>query len=103
MGEPAANPYLYMAANLAAGLDGIRRKLEPPPPVESDPYAAAAPMLPTSLADAGRLPVGGTRSPRPGGCLGRLLSAGRQRGLAQLRGQGVEPRSVVLDRRGGGG
>ena len=52
MGEPAANPYLYMAANLAAGLDGIRRKLEPPPPVESDPYAAAAPMLPTSLADA---------------------------------------------------
>jgi len=52
MGEPAANPYLYMAANLAAGLDGIRRQLEPPPPVEADPYAAAAPMLPTSLADA---------------------------------------------------
>jgi glutamine synthetase len=52
MGEPAANPYLYMAANLAAGLDGMRRKLEPPPPVESDPYAAEAPMLPTSLSDA---------------------------------------------------
>jgi len=52
MGEPAANPYLYMAANLAAGLDGIRRKLEPPPPVEADPYAAQAPMLPTSLSDA---------------------------------------------------
>ncbi len=50
MGEPAANPYLYMAANIAAGLDGIRRKLEPPPPVEADPYAAEAPMLPTSLA-----------------------------------------------------
>jgi glutamine synthetase len=52
MGEPAANPYLYMAANIAAGLDGMRRELEPPPPVEADPYAAAAPMLPTSLADA---------------------------------------------------
>src|SRR5580700_2689174 len=52
MGEPAANPYLYMAANVAAGLDGIRRQLEPPPAVEADPYAAEAPMLPTSLADA---------------------------------------------------
>ena len=52
MGEPAANPYLYMAANIAAGLDGIRRQLDPPPPVEADPYATEAPMLPTSLADA---------------------------------------------------
>jgi len=52
MGEPAANPYLYMAANIAAGLDGIRRKLEAPAPVETDPYAAAAAMLPTSLSSA---------------------------------------------------
>jgi glutamine synthetase len=52
IGEPAANPYLYLAANIAAGLDGIRRGLEAPPPVEADPYAAEAPMLPTSLADA---------------------------------------------------
>src|SRR5579875_3041798 len=52
IGEPAANPYLYMAANIAAGLDAIRRGLEPPAPVEADPYVADAPMLPTSLADA---------------------------------------------------
>jgi glutamine synthetase len=52
MGEPAANPYLYMAANIAAGLDGMRRRLDPPPPVEADPYATQNPMLPTSLADA---------------------------------------------------
>jgi glutamine synthetase len=52
LGEPAANPYFYMAANIAAGLDGIRRSLVPPPPVEADPYAADAPMLPTSLSDA---------------------------------------------------
>jgi len=52
LGEPAANPYLYLAANIAAGADGIRRSLQPPPPVEADPYAAAAPMLPTSLAEA---------------------------------------------------
>jgi glutamine synthetase len=50
--EPAANPYLYMAANVAAGLDGIRRGLEPPPPVSADPYAADAPPLPGSLAAA---------------------------------------------------
>ncbi len=52
MGEPAANPYLYMAANIAAGLDGMRRKLDPPPPVEADPYVTDSPLLPTSLADA---------------------------------------------------
>lgn len=52
MGEACANPYLYMAANIAAGLDGIRNNLQPPPPVETDPYAADAPMLPTTLWDA---------------------------------------------------
>src|SRR5690242_15485751 len=52
MGEPAANPYLYMAANIAAGLDGMRRDLDPPPPVEADPYASQNPMLPTSLSGA---------------------------------------------------
>jgi glutamine synthetase len=51
IGEPAANPYLYMAANIAAGLDGIRRGLDVAP-VEADPYAAQAPMLPTSLEEA---------------------------------------------------
>ena len=52
LGEPAANPYLYMAANIAAGLDGIRRNLEPPPPVSADPYVAEAPLLPSSLSEA---------------------------------------------------
>jgi glutamine synthetase len=52
MGEPAANPYLYMAANVAAGLDGIRRELDPPPPVEADPYATQNTPLPASLAAA---------------------------------------------------
>ena len=52
MGEPAANPYLYMAANLAAGLDGIRRNATPPPRVEADPYAADSPLLPKTLWEA---------------------------------------------------
>jgi glutamine synthetase len=52
-GEPAANPYHYIAASLAAGLDGVTRKLMPPPAVEADPYAAdGAVPLPTSLAVA---------------------------------------------------
>jgi glutamine synthetase len=52
-GEPAANPYLYIASSLAAGLDGVTRGLTPPPPVESDPYAAEGLVsLPGSLAAA---------------------------------------------------
>lgn len=51
LGEPAANPYLYMAADIAAGLDGIKRALTPPPAEEADPYAADAPLLPTTFED----------------------------------------------------
>jgi glutamine synthetase len=52
-GEPAANPYLYLAANVAAGMDGIERSLKPPAAVEADPYAApGAVMLPKSLSEA---------------------------------------------------
>jgi glutamine synthetase len=49
MGEPAANPYLYMAANIAAGLDGIAGDKKPPPPASVDPYAAESTKLPTTL------------------------------------------------------
>ncbi len=52
LGEPAANPYLFMAANIAAGLDGIEGQKTPPPPAEADPYAAEATMLPTQLWEA---------------------------------------------------
>ncbi len=41
LGEPAANPYLYVAAQIHAGLDGIVRQLQPPPATAS-PYAAQA-------------------------------------------------------------
>jgi glutamine synthetase len=34
--DPAANPYLTFAALLAAGLDGIEKKIAPPEPVEDD-------------------------------------------------------------------
>jgi glutamine synthetase len=52
VGEPAANPYLYLAADLVAGLDGVDRSLTPPDAVTGDPYAMDAVPLPGSLADA---------------------------------------------------
>ena len=36
--DPAANPYLAFAALLMAGLDGIKRGIEPPAPVDADLY-----------------------------------------------------------------
>ncbi|MDH7489296.1 MAG: glutamine synthetase family protein [Anaerolineae bacterium] len=36
--DPSCNPYLAFAVMLAAGLDGIRRKLEPPESAEEDLY-----------------------------------------------------------------
>jgi glutamine synthetase len=51
IGEPAANPYLYIASQIVAGLDGIARGREPPPP-DDEPYTAKRPMLPASLSAA---------------------------------------------------
>ena len=50
-GEPCANPYLYMASQIASGLDGIERRLDPGPP-ETAPYESDKPKLPASLMDA---------------------------------------------------
>ena len=52
LGEPAANPYLYLAADIAAGLDGIERDLTPPEPIRGNPYESDAPSLPTTLGEA---------------------------------------------------
>jgi glutamine synthetase len=51
IGEPAANPYLYLGSQLATGLHGIAAGLEPPPAVDA-PYEAAATFLPTNLGAA---------------------------------------------------
>jgi len=51
VGEPAANPYLYMASQIITGLDGITRKLDPGPSADT-PYETAAPLLPKSLEEA---------------------------------------------------
>lgn len=50
-GEPAANPYLYMASQIVTGLDGMERKLDPGPSADT-PYEVEAPPLPKSLEEA---------------------------------------------------
>ena len=51
VGEPAANPYLYIASQIVTGLDGMRRGLDPGPPADT-PYEARAELLPTTLEEA---------------------------------------------------
>jgi glutamine synthetase len=51
VGEPLANPYLYMSSQIHAGFDGMTRKLEPPPSADT-PYELRAEPLPRSLAEA---------------------------------------------------
>ncbi len=56
LGDGTANPYLASAALLACGLDGIKRGLTPPAPVEGFlydlPEAEQGPALPTSFGEA---------------------------------------------------
>lgn len=50
------NPYLAYAAALAAGIDGIEKRIEPPPMFEGDAYGAASlPQVPATLGDAAEL------------------------------------------------
>jgi glutamine synthetase len=54
--DSSANPYLALGGVIAAGLDGIERGLEPPPPVTVDPH---------TLDGASRAALGAT--PHPSG------------------------------------
>ena len=51
IGEPAANPYLYLASQVYSGMDGLARKL-PLPPSADAPYEAKADLLPKTLSEA---------------------------------------------------
>ncbi|NLI53912.1 MAG: glutamine synthetase [Clostridiales bacterium] len=59
--DPAGNPYLSFALILAAGLDGIRRGLVPPPPINVNLFTADASVtrglrqLPRTRAEAAAL------------------------------------------------
>ncbi|MBM2622830.1 glutamine synthetase [Actinoplanes sp. LDG1-06] len=51
VGDPAANPYLYLASQIAAGRDGLRQKLDPGPSAD-EPYVSESPALPATLERA---------------------------------------------------
>ncbi|MGE5455028.1 MAG: type I glutamate--ammonia ligase [Methylocystaceae bacterium] len=58
--DPSCNPYLALAVTLAAGLDGVKNKIEPPAPVDANIYHMSEAdrrergieNLPGSLAEA---------------------------------------------------
>ncbi|ROS73051.1 type I glutamate--ammonia ligase [Cellulomonas sp. PhB143] len=56
--DPSSNPYLAFAAQLMAGIDGIKNRIEPPEPVDKDLYElppeehAAIQQVPASLGEA---------------------------------------------------
>lgn len=52
IGGSDMNPYLAMAAQLAAGIAGIEEKLELGPPASGDVYKGSSGMLPANLRDA---------------------------------------------------
>lgn len=51
-GDPAANPYLYVASQVLTALDGIEHEMDPPPPTESPYEPVGGALLPRSLGEA---------------------------------------------------
>lgn len=51
VGEPAANPYLYIASQILSGLDGIDQEIAVPQPVEA-PYQDDSTKLPLNFIQA---------------------------------------------------
>jgi glutamine synthetase len=49
------NPYLAVAAMIAAGLHGVENELEPPEPFDGNAYVAGFEHVPTTLHEASRL------------------------------------------------
>jgi glutamine synthetase len=93
-GEPAANPYLYAASQILAGLDGVRRGLTPPPPTD-EPYETEAPLLPSSLGEAiGELEVSDYYRGALGSEFVDFLLAHKRSELERFVAAGGEPQAV---------
>jgi glutamine synthetase len=50
-GEPCANPYLFMASQITAGIDGMKSEFDPGA-LDQEPYTADRPRLPGTLIEA---------------------------------------------------
>ena len=89
IGEPAANPYLYMASQILSGLDGVDRGLDPGPSADT-PYETQATLLPKSLRGSGISAERRSVLPRRLRCgLCRLLRAHQERRDRTLSGRGL--------------
>ncbi len=84
--DPSCNPYLALGGLIVAGLDGVRRRLDPPDPVIHDPVTLSAEdqarhgvrPLPGSLREAlATLQVDPVLFPALGDLLGRCIIAVR--------------------------
>ena len=84
--DPSCNPYLALGGLMVAGLDGVRRRLEPPEPVYHDPANLSATEqarhgirpLPASLREAlSTLQADPVLFPALGDLLGRCIIAVR--------------------------
>ena len=74
IGEPAANPYLYIASQIVAGLDGIDNGRDPGPP-DDEPYCRPSANVADELAGALWMRSNGIAcSPRSLDDVRRLLS-----------------------------
>src|SRR5208282_3107488 len=91
-GSSDANPYLLAAVMIAAGLDGIRRSLDPGEPVPALPLPAAAYQ---SRAGRGRTGRGRGTDPGPGAGVHQHVRRGAPLRLAAL----PQPRHRLGDQR----
>ena len=101
VGEPAANPYLYMASQIYAGLDGIARRLDPGPsadtPYETSARAAAEKSRRGADRAARRRRASATASARPSSIITR--TSRRPSSHASARSKATAPRSRPGSRR----
>ena len=88
VGEPAANPYLYMASQIHAGLDGIAQRRDPGPSADT-PYETKAQALPKNLGEAlAALRADASFQKRLRRGLHRLLRAPQRGGVRALHRRG---------------
>ena len=107
--DPSCNPYLAFAAIIAAGLDGIKRGLTPPPPTPQNIYhmtrrrarGARHSSLPGSLEEALSVFCRIGSSPKPWGPTSSRVPSGQTGGVGRLphagpsMGDGFVPEQVL--------